>query len=288
MDDEYNRNHVTSKMAEHRKLKLQYLNVQHDGRKPAHERLSDPRCVSGSPPACNRGRLCVPIRAQRRQLVLCQCVLLFQGAVVGCGRELGGMRLAAWVRCACFSIASARPSIRYATGVYRQRFEDFGPDHDFRHAMQRRMASRQREMKAEFPLQLRQTREDMPRHARQPPKQYDSYLREQFSSSSSDASSFLRQAARPDDEQALSPLSTSNGGRGGTMLPGIRNSGGGRGGGGKATHRTQRRRNTDEPEATLHVHSHYEVKRPKDFKERKDKLLATLAKFNKVPRGEVP
>eukprot|EP00750_Incisomonas_marina_P010090 INCI16240.1.p1 GENE.INCI16240.1~~INCI16240.1.p1 ORF type:complete len:214 (+),score=27.27 INCI16240.1:349-990(+) len=201
-------NHVTTKMQNQR---LQYLTVQHDRHKPAHERLSDPR---------------------------------------------------------------------YATGIYRKRFEDFGPNHDFRRAMERRVESRQREMKNQFPLMLRKNAEDQPRHARRPPKQYDSSLREQFNANTSGAHSFLRQASHYDDEQELSPMS-SNGGvgrrRGSVKLPGI----------GKANSRDRSKKKKLKPLQSHRIHGQFEIAKPKDYKEKQRRLLATLSRFKKGPKGDI-
>lgn len=207
------RNHVTTKMQNQR---LQYLTVQHDRHKPAHERLSDPR---------------------------------------------------------------------YATGIYRKRFEDFGPNHDFRRAMERRVESRQREMKNQFPLMLRKNAEDQPRHARRPPKQYDSFLREQFNANTSGAHSFLKQASHYDDEQDLSPMSSKGGGgsnrrRGSVNLPGI----------GKASGQdsSSRRRKKKLKSLKSHrIHGQFEIAKPKDYKEKQQRLLATLSRFKKGPKGDI-
>jgi len=196
--------HVTSKMQAKR---LQYLNEQFRGYKPIHERLSDPK---------------------------------------------------------------------FMTGIYRKRFEDFGPNNDFRTAMERRIASREREMKSSFTTTLRLNREDIPRNARRPPKRYDEAMREHFRSTTLGASSFLRQAAQVDDEQDLSPVSNRGSkNRRGLHLPQLRGKSG------------KRHRHHKKGKTSHNIHGMFEVTKRKNYKEKQEKLLRTLARFKKIPKGTV-
>ena len=153
----------------------------------------------------------------------------------------------------------------YATGMYRKRLEEFG-SHDFRRAMQRRIASREREMKSEFFHSLR--RNPSSYADVEPPKRYSEFEREHLRSS---AQSLLRQA------QGRSPVRRANSsGRRGQPLPSLPLRG-----------RAKTRSGARKKKTSHNIHGQFEVSRPKDYKQKQEKLLATMARFAKRPQGTI-
>ena len=187
-------------------------------------------------------------------------------------------------RLAYLNVQQARPAHErlydpnFATGAQGKNLREFRTN--FETAMERRVASREREMKKDFFSGLRQTRLDRPRHARRQPKKYDEYARESFNTTSLDALSFLKQAAMPDDEQDLSGLSPVRRSNQNSTLPKIMKAARGRA-------RRLGRTSASKRKTSHNIHGKYIVAKPKDYDQKQQVLLATLARFKRQPRGTI-